>query len=382
MRWWIYLWVGLVCLPLFAEQEFETQMCPEGTPILPSPQGDPQATIELASQLYQLAGPRLGCRFFESTYLLCLGDLRPYAAYNGYLPDPTPEDSRTLDRLNEYLVPRGFSLHGRKADFQGRVQAFSLRSLRGLESYTHKTRLSWVPKYSLSSGWPGYYKWKNEIWKGMPDRANGFDRVEGVMLGYPPVAIENFQNLNFLGFQAVRSYVRESDRYLCDEPAFWLRWQDAQHPEVVDREQQWGSFLEKAYATPKHQNIAKDPTFLAARTRVAEQNPDLRGSELERLGLRIEPAPSNRVDSQQEAWFRSRPSGLWQALEASSSLPEIALRSGGPRVTGEQIAEWLRRGTSQADPLAHELAQRYRQLHPVAWDNFIRSKKPDLHTIW
>jgi len=327
----------------------------------------------LATHLYRLAGPRIGCRFLESTYLLCLGDMRPYAAGNGYLPDPRPEDALIIDRLNAYLIPRGLSLHARKPDAQGRVQAFSLRSLRGLERRTQSSQLDWVPRYLCSQGWPGYYQWKSQIWKHMPDRASGYDRVEGIMLGYPDSAVAGYPGLAIDGPEAVQSQIAGTDQYLCDQPNFWLRWPNTSAPDVATCEQEWGDFLTRAYASATHQQLAQDPVFLRARQRVVEQNPQLFGSERRRLGLEVVSSPLRSIDRQQENWFRQKPARLWEAVAQTADLSQIAELAGGPRLNGHQIAGWLRRGQLGQDPLAAELTQLYSQRHPLAWTNFLKS---------
>ncbi len=250
------------------EDEFEVKMAPAGTPLTAPVAGDPVATMKLVWELYRAAGPRIGNRFVEPCYLLCLGDLRPYAAWNGFIIDPQPEDEAIYDRINEILVPRGLSIHPRKMDEKGRVEAFSLRSLAGLEKRTRESKLDWVPKYDRATGWPGYYAWKDECYKRLPKGGDAFHLVEGIMLGYPDPAVEHFPELVWSQWPTtVEATIPAASYYLCGKPIFSLRSSDSAHPAVVATETEWENFLTRCYRTSEHQKLAAEPKFVEERLR-------------------------------------------------------------------------------------------------------------------
>lgn len=360
--------------PLSYQKEFELQLCPEGSQLAPPLRGDAEATMKLVRQLFELAGPKIGSRFVESCYLLCLGDLRPYAAWNGFMTDPQPEDDEVIDRLNRFLVPRGYSLHVHKPKEGQKPGSFSLHSLEGLDKRTRESKLAWIPRYHRETGWPGYYQWKKEIYRRLPDKGKyNFDKVEGVMLGYPDVAVEQFENLVWSDWPTtVDAYLPESRFYTCGLPIYSLRWQDAGDAGLVALEGEWRSFLAAAWASPTHKELAKDPAFDKARRRRAadEAKPDTlpygdtRYAEALRYGYTWQAREDSELDSDLERWLPGHVAAVQKALVDNSNLQEVAQNSGNARLRSEHLWSWILRGSCQPKTDAGGLFETMRSRHP------------------
>lgn len=358
--------------PLSYQKEFELQLCPDAEKLAPPVKGDAEATMRLVRELFELAGPKIGSRFVESCYLLCLGDLRPYGAWNGFMVDPQPGDDEILDKLNRYLVPRGYSLHMHAAREGGKVGSFSIHSLEGLDKRTRESRLAWVPRYHRESGWTGYYQWKKDIYKRLPKDGYTFDRVEGVMLGYPDAAVDHQEEMVWSNWPTtVDAYLPESAYYDCGLPVFSLRWQDSVDPGLVALEEEWRSFLGQAYASPTHRALASDPKFVAARRVKLSGDPDKQGfphgdvryGESRRLGYTWRSDEDRELDSQLERWLPAHAEELVTALADNSDLQQVAEAAGFPRLRSQHLWCWILRGSCTPGGDAAALFETFREHH-------------------
>ena len=341
--------------PLSYQKEFELKLCSDPQKLAPPLRGDAEATMKLVRELYDLAGPKIGCRFVESVYLLSLGDQRPYGAWNGFMLDPQPADDETIDRLNAYLVPRGYSLHMHAPDPEGRVGAFSIHSLEGLDKRTRETHLSWIPRYHRESGWAGYYQWKREIYERLPrDGPFTVDRVEGVMLGYPDAAVDHQEEMVWSSWPSTISvFLPDCRYYTCGLPEFSLRWQDASEPGVVACEREWGDFLRRCWAAPAHRSLQAEPAFQTERRRLLSAgtgperlpNGDARYAESRRLGFSWHGVESRELDSELERWLPAHREALQRALRETADLDEVARGSGYVRLRAEHLWAWILRGS-------------------------------------
>lgn len=369
----------LLVLPISAEpastlsqtRNFEVTLCPEGSAILPGTDGDAARAMALAHELFRQAGPRLGSRFVEPCYLLALGDMRPYAGWNGFIRDYQPDDELTCDRLNRYLVPRGISLHPERVGARtDRVGAWSIYSLGGLERRTRECRLDWVPKFQRSQGWTGYYQWQNKFSAALQEHValSQGHFSEGFMLGYPDSAIDAVDQLfRYPSFARVDACIPNADYYVCGMPVYHLRAQDYDRPDSQTRERDWGAFLTAAYASSEHQNLAAEPDFQAAR-RAQAMPPDLRYQEGVRLSAQpasLRPTSSSNTSAQK--WLVDNPAVLSEALQSQSDLHALASKvQVDPRfpVDREVVREWVLRGAYYGEPVAVELARLYQQKYP------------------
>jgi len=358
--------------PLSYQKEFELQICPDASQLAPPLHGDPEAAMRLVRELYQLAGPKIGSRFVESCYLLCLGDLRPYGAWNGFMVDPKPGDDEIVDALNRYLVPRGYSLHMHPARAGGKVESFSIHSLEGLDKRTRETRLAWIPRYHRETGWAGYYQWKKDIYKRLPKGGHTFDRVEGVMLGYPDAAVDHQEEMVWSNWPTtVDAYLPESAYYDCGLPVFSLRWQDSTDPGLVALEEEWRNFLGQAYASPIHRALASDQQFVAARRVKLSRDSDKQGfphgdaryGEYRRLGYTWHSDEKRDLDSQLERWLPAHAGELATALVENSDLQQVAEAAGLPRLRSHHLWSWILRGSCAPGGDAASLFEVFRRHH-------------------
>ena len=232
-------------------------------PRRPGASGDGQAAMALAIDLFERAGPRLGCRFVESCYLLALGDLRPNGSWNGFIREPQDTDGEVLDALNRELVPGGLSLHP-----AGTGRSWGLYSLGGLELRTRQCSFPWVPRYERSSWWEGFYLWRDRFWKACEEQFEPgwgwFD--EGFMLGYPDQALLDYPSMKAAGWKGtVAAPLELADLYRCGLPNF-LQWPESREdPDIQGVVSAWSQFLKCAYASPGHLQLRSRPDFLEAR---------------------------------------------------------------------------------------------------------------------
>lgn len=387
---WFFLCccLGLASLglaePLSYQKEFELQLSPDPSKLAPPLRGDAEATMKLVRELFDLAGPKIGSRFVESCYLLCLGDLRPYAAWNGFMTDPQPQDDEIIDNLNRYLVPRGYSLHLHKPRAGQKQGAFSLHSLEGLDKRTRESKLSWVPRYRRETGWQGYYQWKKDIYKRLPEKApSNFDKVEGVMLGYPDAAVEHFDKLVWSDWPTtVDAYLPESRFYTCGLPIYSLRWQDAADPGLVALEGEWRTFLAAAWASPTHKALTQQPGFAEARRqRTLEDgkpdtlpNGDTRYAEAFRYGYTWRAREERDLDSDLERWLPAHADELRRALEDNPNLQDVAQASGNSRLRSDHLWSWILRGSCLPDSDAGRLFETYQRQHPDVLQQLYRKQ--------
>ena len=373
--------------PSSHDREFESALFPQGSPLAAPVAGDPEKTMALVKELYRIAGPKIGSRFVEPVYLLVLGDLRPYGAWNGFMVDPTPEDEVVIEKLNSYLLPRGYSLHPRTPNDQGRVDAFSLRSLAGLERRTKESLLPWVPKYDRAAGWAGYYSWKAAIYAALPKERDkdAFHYVEGIMLGYPDSAVEQYGEFDFGNWPTtVDASIPSAYFYLNGVPIFSLRAQDADRPDVSDTEKRWEKFLADCYRTTAHKELARTPEFIEARSRlhaVGKKNPlftgDGRYAEARRLGLTARRQGQPPLTSSHERWLKSNSARLLQAIGKTSDLVEIASVGHEVELTSEHLWSWLLRGSFEPGTPAATLFEEFNRLYPNTYANLYRRELDD-----
>lgn len=384
----LLLFTGLAWAnPTSFDKEFESQLFPDGAKLMPSTDGDPAKTMEMVRELYRIAGPKIGNRFVEPVYLLVLGDQRPYGSWNGFMVDPQPGDDAIIEKLNTYLLPRGYSIHPREADERGRVAAFSLRSLTGLEKRTRESTLPWVTRYDRKTGWPGYFTWKKSIYQALPkDREpDAFHFVEGIMLGYPDAAVEHFKELAYENWPTtVDASIPSASYYLNGMPIFDLRASDANDAGVIATEQQWEKFLTACYQTQTHRELAQLPEFVAARTQRHSENRkdalfpgDGRYSEARRLGFTTHRQGRLPLDSTHERWLSQNISSLLKEVEKTPDLVEIARYGDEVQIAPQHLWSWLLRGSFEEKTPAGKLFQDFSQRYPSTYANLYRRELQD-----
>lgn len=360
------------------QREFETSLCPEGTTLSPGCEGDPQKAMELAAELFRQAGPKLGCRFVESCYLLVLGDQRPYGGWNGFIEGYQASDEEVFDQLNRYLVPRGLSIHPENPTWrgEGKVGAWSMYSLSGLEKRTRDCQISWMPRYQRSTGWAGRYRWEKQArsaYQAQPGTKT-YHLMEGFMLGYPDAAIVNCQEVFARPFDTLEANIGAAYYYECGVPCFSYRTEDLSDPGIVRTEQEWSSFLERAYASGTHQQLAGQADFVQARLQRSPKTTCWYFEGQRRSGQKVTRSGSDRdveewfVQHRQElcGWL-AQESDLWRVVE---KIPAIR----GREVTYGILVDILCRGLFQDQQPWAEMAQQTLRSSPKVASQFVQQQ--------
>jgi hypothetical protein len=252
-------------------------------------------------------------------------------------------------------------------DQQGRVNSFSLHSLAGLERRTHSTHLAWVPPFSRSSGWKGYYEWKKEIWNRMPDHSQpNYDRVEGLLLGYPDAPIEHWRQLTQEPNLQVMAHVAGADFYSCGLPLFAMLPKDCLDPAVEKLEREWGRFLTRAYASKENAALEANPEFHRARLQYLQTYyHDAPTPEARRLGLYLERG-DGPLDSLHERWLQVHLETALTALNHHADLTQAAQQCAGSGLGAHHLWAWIWSGSLGGNPARQRLFETFRSHHPEA----------------
>ncbi len=356
----LFLAPGWADEQLSTQPRFEVKIAPAG--LQPTPCGrDVEKTVDFVLELYKRAGPRLGCRFVESAYLLALADWRARGAWNGFLAPVGPADLARIDELNRWLVPQGLSLHVHQEKDR---TVMDVLSLGGLEYTAQQSKLKWVAPYVRTTGWAGGYQWFQDtqlrLNNSQPLHTLPFHYLEGFVLGYPDRSIEGY--LSPAGDHTlftVTATIPEVYRFVNGVPLFDLLAQDCNDPGVLATEKNWNTFLQKVYDHPRMQALFNSQEFIAARKEhlLAHAKlifPDAKtypraSLEAVRLGLLQGPAlrPED-VETQMERRLRAHPQPLLEALKSAASVPDFCQQND---VTDECLERWALRGAlSSTDP--------------------------------
>jgi hypothetical protein len=298
--------------PLSLQPKFELQIMPPGQSLQPNVDRDPDKAVALLQELFQASGPRLGCRWPESCYLLTLSDFRARGAWNGFLKPNGPEDLEVVDALNRRLVPRGLSLHPHSSD---RGTELDIVSLGGLEFTTHRSHQAWMLPYDRSSGWAGYYAWRSQSEaRSQPLGPMAFHFIEGFLLGYPDSAVEGIcQTFGFNDYFTVEASIPEVNHFGCGLPVFDLKLTDLDRQDVVETETSWGNFLKTVYHHPKLQSLLNSPEFTRARKDHGSRD-SLDGTPV-----------SYGLSTAQQRWLVTHPQEVETMLSNSTRLGDIDL---------------------------------------------------------
>ncbi|MBT9589157.1 hypothetical protein IV102_37865 [bacterium] len=233
----------------------------------PKASHDPEAVAQLVLSIYREAGPKLGCKFVEADLVITLAGLR---ATNECWTTVTPasqEDEQRLKQLAPILEPRGLRLVT-KWDERQQILHFGVISLEGLERVTRESHLPEVVPFQSTQGWPGFELYKKTLTESVrkdPGKSDGAaDLVRGLYLGYPDRALLDFATA-VRGRPVQIARIGWADYYECPEPRWEMTNQSLKDPQVLEIEARWSQFLERFYASPSHQLLAKEKDFLAAR---------------------------------------------------------------------------------------------------------------------
>lgn len=291
--------------PRCLQPKFELTMLPAGQALQPNVDRDPDKAVALLRELFIRSGPRLGCRWVESCFLLALSDQRTRGAWNGFLRPSSPDDFAVVDKLNDFLVPRGISLHGHHDQ---RGDSIEVVSLGGLDFTSHQSHVSWMQPFDRSTGWAGYYQWLDRAYKSAPE-PRSLHRVEGFLLGYPDSAVEWLTSeAGQQDFRNIEATVPEANTFKCGLPIWTLNQKDVDAPDQVETEQRWSTFLSTVYRHPQRRALTASPEFVAARLQHNEGRSD--------ADWRSAP---DRLNTAQLRWLRQHQDQLASASATATS---------------------------------------------------------------
>lgn len=350
----------------------------------------PNEVGELLSELYHLAGPKLGAKLVEPPFVLTLAQQRAETPWNGLVPNPSAEDLATFDRLNQMLKPRGYAIECNREMYLKRG-VFNLVSLVGLEHVTGRTRLPAIPRFQAATGWEGQKRWKEELRSQPPPfepEAWGH-MVYGLLLGYPDRALSGY----YLGPEhkerpdynerrdLVSAHIPAAHRYECGLPEYDFSWRDINHPEIRSHAEGWNDLLSQVYASPAHRALEADPAFREARLSHLASSGSLAGRwspELARWGVaRSDRNPAASFGTaEHERVLTEQVDSLCMGLCAGLSLEAIAARLEAPAGTLIQFNEhtlhhWLGVGVDRGEGPAYRFYQVAREHRPELLDGYV-----------
>ena len=256
-------------VPAVLKPRFELEMVPPGGPGHIHSQVSVEATVDLVMQLYRRAGPRIGCRLVEPSMVLTLSGARGLTAWNGTWRGATLEDAMRLEELDRFLVPRGISLQP-GSDFLKGEGSVDVIHLAGVERVTRSSFIPATMAYHASSGWRGFYTWRDAQLKAYdrqrPVPVEAYHVLCGILLGYPDRAVLGYLGAGALGNErSISADIPYSNYYECGMPTFQFLPEDLDDPGILDKIHEWGELLRGIYEHPWMRDLDSNREFRQAR---------------------------------------------------------------------------------------------------------------------
>ncbi len=238
-------------------------------------------TANIVSELYSAAGPRLGSRLVESNIVLTLAGARGQTEF--FLSEPTAEDRKSIEALNDILEKKGIKMKSMSKTFVSprngkETLMIDLESLRGYARVSRLTKIPGIKPFDESTGWNGLNTWIHESYESIEQaQSQGIipctkDDIEdiftGVIKGYPDIATYDICKWSNDGrkYQIDETDIAHVSLYKGAEPNFDFLPEHANDPTITDTVKKWGNILGEFYATPWHEKIKTDSGFIAARS--------------------------------------------------------------------------------------------------------------------
>lgn len=371
------------------DRRFEMDLAPSSATLTLDRAPSAQATVRLILQLYQKAGPTVGCRLVDPSTALTLAGARALTAWTGRFENPTDDDVQALERLDKWLVPRGISLELCREDDTD-VYEFSVVNLVGLERVSRSTHIAGFRPYHAETGWTGYYEWQDATMKSLvkhaPVPGNEAHVLYGVLLGYPDRAILDYLRADRTSHDRfISSDIPWTTYYECGVASFSFPPHDCDHPQIVSTEREWGQLLEAIYTAPDMRRLDADPEFRDARRALlrsfaSKATEGWWSNERERLGI-LSPEntqtarfcrATNLTDSHERV-LRLCAHDLAGMLRAGATpesivarCREVALHHGVQcELSLYTIEKWIARARENPDDLAREIYEAAVDMRPT-----------------
>jgi len=229
-----------------------------------------EKTVEIIAQIYEFLGPRLGCEFVESNVILTIAGARGAAGLRYYYPES--DDYNKLQALNEIVKQWNIRIKTSGDDEKNKM-GVRIDNLYGYELIIRQTKIHFIKPFNASEGWDGFDAWDNamrELIESQKDRKKQVEldnAYQGVIFGYPDLAIADFQQWIFTDnrMYMAKSDIPYSHLYNCAEPNFEYFPEHEKDPAIRDTIKKWGTILTDFYQSSWHLKLAKDPAFQEAR---------------------------------------------------------------------------------------------------------------------
>ena len=258
--------------------------------LAPSQAQSTEATAsDFVLELYDEAGPSLGCLLLEPDMVLTLTG---HKAESRWIRDvaEAQTDGPTVEKINRFLEPHG----SRLVMVDDELYA---KSLVGLEKSTQRSRLPWMEPFDKAEGWSGFSDWRS---KQRDKLDNESLELIAFLHGEPDSAVR--------GRGLEKDVIAHRQRVTTDVPYaeilknegvnFRVSPQDAAAPDVTETVQRFSGVLKEVYEDPRVDEVLRSEPFLNARR---ARRPDL------------------GVGDRTEKWLRGE-YDVWSVFDVSSTL--------------------------------------------------------------
>lgn len=234
---------------------------------------------KLITEIYTVAGARIGSYFVEANIVLTLAGARGQTEF--FIKDPSENDILIINKLDRILNPRDISLNAGqilKRYDQSSYLMIGINNLAGYELVSGQTRIPGVTKFEASTGFAGLDKWKTTTLKHLKREiisgnikyplTDLTDIFAGIVKGYPDTAI--FDAIDHWGkgerqTPITDSNISEVKLYGGASPNFIFHPDHSNDPSIRASIKLWEKILRDFYKHPGHQQLASDSNFQSAR---------------------------------------------------------------------------------------------------------------------
>lgn len=256
----------------YSTQEFSQ------TPRIPEPLNSVEL-VALVSEMYSIAGPRIGAILVEANNVLTIAGARGQTDF--FIDNPTSEDTDVIERISAAMSSKGVWLIADEVMERSGKDPFlmvSIQSARGYERVSRLTQIPGIHPFDSTGGLEGIDEWKHKTFQNLEEewlngnipypKAELRDILAGVRKGYPDRAI--YDATQWWGVNDKKTPIAASDikwvsKYGGAVPNFHFHPDHANDPSIQETIEKWGEILRSFYEHPWHQELSKDPDFIAAR---------------------------------------------------------------------------------------------------------------------
>jgi hypothetical protein len=223
-----------------------------------------KVTAEYAAEIYHLFSPDLGIFLFEPNIVLGLAGVRAYAWNHITIEDDRLERAAyEFQRINNQTIKKGI-LFGPKATYRNHVMEIQFWNFRGLEDITYKTSVAEVPQFTFreSSALEDLQHW----YSGFKKSSKGNMTLNGIILGYPDIAITDFRKYfpkqdSLLQSIQIQAPVTQSP---CEAPDFMVHCSHVQYPAIISYVKNAEAVLQEFYSNKCIQSIRTSSDYTDA----------------------------------------------------------------------------------------------------------------------